>query len=326
MGSRASFATVRDGRTRLYYSHWAATTLPQTLVFGPEYALRYIEGLAPAEDLLDEVWCEGAVLLDLDARRLTFFCDDSRYTPGLLPYYLRLLRHYWPGWEVRWADRGVIDVAVALGLDPDSVRSETDEDDFVPEPLGVEPPEYVNTLVTVRRAGVVSDYGFETYVTKVLAHGPGLVDALQGLDDTTPVGEDDLEDGAFLDADRKEMWVWWRHTGDERHVGRLARLWPGWTVRRHTEGLRRQVELSGRDGSHVGPDEAAAVRRLVELLSEESGFDPRKALERIVGQTGEDDFTVAPGFFRTDKPDLGAAAGRGMWDHVGAAFRARPGD
>jgi hypothetical protein len=55
MGHRANFAVVQDGQPSLYYSRWAAVTLPHSLFFGPELAIRYIEGLQPTDALLDEV-------------------------------------------------------------------------------------------------------------------------------------------------------------------------------------------------------------------------------------------------------------------------------
>lgn len=326
MGSRASYATVRDGRTRFHYDKWGADIIARTLAVGPEYTLWYIDqDPREFENLRDEHSCLAGVLMDLDARRLLFFLGGCAYTPGLLRHYLRLLRHYWPGWDVRWADRGIIDIAVAVGVDPDSVRREERESDYVPRPLATEPPEFVGTLITVVRSGTVADYGFEEYLTEVLAHGPGLVDALQGRDNVPLIEHDDLEGGALLDADRREAWVWWRSKHDERRLNRIARLWPGWAVHYHAEGLRRQVELSGRDASRIEPDEDEAVRRFVDLFAEGGPFEPLPTLKWSLWQDRGADAPLAPGLLPADRPDLSAMENEGILGHVRAAFRARPG-
>jgi len=134
----------------------------------------------------------------------------------------------------------------------------------------------VESVITVVRSGAVADYGFDDGVTSLLAHGPGLMDRLQGPGGAPLIEHEDLGGGALLDADRNGLQVWWAGPMEDRVVDRLARLWPGWTMRRHAGGLRRQVELSGRDAAGIDPDEDEAARRLVAVFFEDSALDPRE--------------------------------------------------
>lgn len=321
MGHRANFVVVQNGKPSLYYSRWAAVTLPQSIFFGPEFALRYIETLQPTDALLDDVWCEGAAIMDQDARCLLFFVGDIRYHPGLRRYFLPLLSHNWPGWDVRWADQGIVDLALYLRTDPAAVRSEDmDEHLFAKTELGAS-PEFVESLITIGSSGTTSDYGFEEYLTNILALGPDLIDLLPGRDLTPLREDDDLSGGAFLDPARKEMWVWWSGHEDDRRVGRIADLWPGWTVRRHNKGLRKHVELSGRDATHIGIGEEEAIQRITALLADDHSFDPREALKGILESGSETDVQVGHGFFRVDKPELDAGAKEEILRRTIAAYR-----
>jgi hypothetical protein len=326
MGHRANFVVVQGGRASLYYSRWAAITLSQSILFGPESTLRYIETLQPTDALLDEVWCEGAAVMDRDAKRLLFFVRDPRYHPGLRRYFLPLLKYNWPGWDVRWADQGIVDVALYLGTDPATVRCEEADESRFAKPELVSAPEFVESLLTVGCLGTASNYGFEECLTNLLALGPKLIDSIHGRDHAPLTEDEDLSGGAFLDPDRREMWVWWSGPRDDRHVGRISRSWPGWTVRRHKEGLRRQVELSGRDATHIGMGEEEAIQRIMALLSGDNSFDPREALKSILKGGGEEDVQVGQGYFRTDKPELEAGSKEEVLRRAITAFRLKGGN
>jgi hypothetical protein len=256
---------------------------------------------------------------------MLFFVADIRYHPGLRRYFLPLLRHNWPGWEVRWADQGIVDVALYLGIDPAEVRDEEVEGHRLEKAELGAAPEFIESLITIGRRGDAADYGFEEGLTNILAWGPELIDLLPGRAQVPLREDEDLEGGALLDPARREMWVWWSGGEDDRRVGRIADLWPGWTVRRHNEGLRKHVELSGRDATRLDIDEAEAIQRIVALLSEDNSFDPREALRGIVGDGSEAGVQVGRGFFRDDRPEFDAGAKEEILRRTIAAFRMRAG-
>lgn len=106
MGQRANLVIVRRGDWRLYYDHWCANRLDIELFWGPRLAAELIEQRAPLDDRqgwLDEVWCEGAAVLDEDRQVLLWFGgEDVLYDIPLRRAFLELMRCQWPGWEVRW--------------------------------------------------------------------------------------------------------------------------------------------------------------------------------------------------------------------------------
>ena len=92
MGHRANLIVVRAGGYDLYYSHWAANTLPRDLFWGPAHALAFARAQRPADDWLDDVWAEGGAVIDPGARVLRLFGgEDLASDVPLRRLYLRLL-------------------------------------------------------------------------------------------------------------------------------------------------------------------------------------------------------------------------------------------
>jgi hypothetical protein len=324
MGHRASYAIVRDGRRTLYSSRRGAIRLAQALFYGPDPAIRYVESLERVDWLYDDVWCEGAVLLDVDAKRLLRFASFTPLHGGIRRHFLALMRHNWPGWKVCWADGDIVEIARDLGIDPATVRDETLEKSRFSK-AEVKPSDgddEVGVLITVRQGGDLADYGlgYGPTLTQLLARGP----ALLGLCDRRPTvalaESEDLEGGALLDADRREVWVWWNGPEDDRRVEQIARSWPDWSVRRHVEGLRGHVERSGRDPGLVDLGREEILRQILGLLAENDTFDPATFIREIEAR-GHEIVSVAPDFLRLDKPELETSEKRAILAQAVAAWR-----
>jgi len=69
-------------------------------------------------EILDEVWGEGAIVLDYDSKVLLFWggqllLDDT----ALIPHLVDLMRTTtWVGWDVCWAKWGMLSIAEYLSL------------------------------------------------------------------------------------------------------------------------------------------------------------------------------------------------------------------
>jgi len=155
MGMRANLVIVRGQDWCLYYDHWCANRLDNELFWGPLPAAEFIEQREPLsdrDDWLDEIWCEGAAVLDEDRKVLVWFGGENIFYDILdRRAFLDLMRCQWQGWEIRWAAGGIVEVGAYLGLPAEKFLADTTpEDGFW---INTEYPEKNDILITVRQQG-----------------------------------------------------------------------------------------------------------------------------------------------------------------------------
>jgi hypothetical protein len=131
-----------------------------------------------------EVWsfCEGGAVIDVDHRQL-LWCGAKPPHPEWLTAASRVLAQAWRGWQVRWAYRGVLELAAHVG----AASSELTLSHAYVDRFGadrVEPPEDpsdpIACLVTVRTSdGTVTAHPVgHPDLYALLARGPNLVKTL----------------------------------------------------------------------------------------------------------------------------------------------------
>ncbi|MGW0520637.1 hypothetical protein [Crossiella sp. NPDC003009] len=240
MGHRANFVLVEpDGDWSLRYSHWAANTLDTDLLPGPEHAVRLVRAQQPTEEWLDQRWGEGGLLLDLRRRVVLFFSWHLRELP-LRAAVFAVLARTWPGWQVRWAYRGMAELRGWVGLPPGQQPPEP------PEELSADPEFAFDSLVSVRMAEGIRAYSVDPEDDALAWLGPRLLDLLpaEGL---VRSGEYLPGSGLHLDLVGRELGLWTTGTLPGE-VDELAARWPGWRVRFWAD---RFAEQFGRIGHAV---------------------------------------------------------------------------
>ena len=168
VGQRANFVIVKNGDWRLYYDHWCANRIDVELFWGPRLAAAFIEQLEPLadrDDWLDDVWCEGGAVLDLDRRELTWFGgEDILMDVPLRRACLALMKRQWPGWEIRWAAGAIVDLGACVEVSADQLTDPDKSSDRKDFELLTDDPELNETLLTVRSRGSSSAtriFGYE---------------------------------------------------------------------------------------------------------------------------------------------------------------------
>ncbi|MGI5325959.1 hypothetical protein [Actinomadura nitritigenes] len=106
---------------------------------------------------MNSVWWRAVLLLDLRHRRMLVQIADDVCAPSVpeIRAWLRTVRGVWPGWDVRWAPRGLHEVMDYLGLPYDTVRYLDDPPpplagQWASPPNGDDPTEMPETLIAVR--------------------------------------------------------------------------------------------------------------------------------------------------------------------------------
>lgn len=284
MGHRSNFVIIQNREINIYYSHWGATSIPKDIFYGPEVTIDYIQSLQPVETLLDDLWCEGGVLVDTYEKQLIFWGGDGYEYPPIRKYFISLLQLNWEGWGIRWAEQGIIDIAQYLKIDLSQVQTDIDYYHWANYRGWLENSKTnrTETVLTIKyHPELILDYRFDNYLTELLSTGSQMFELLQSSDVTVIPPEEKVSSGAYLNLFEKEIWVWWGRPTDERVVRKILKHWNGWIVKRHTEGLPFQVELSGRnpDGIRIQPE--AAIEQILNDITKTDRFDPQKWIDTI---------------------------------------------
>ncbi|KAB2375403.1 hypothetical protein [Actinomadura montaniterrae] len=296
MGHRANYVVVERGAHRVHYSQFGALSLGADPLMGPEELESYIRSLETREQLTDDVWCEGSLVLDLDTRTLLFWSEHcaAGVNLELRRALLRLVGELWPGWTVRWAAREHAEVVAHLGLAPEGLISTREPEDgpavdevvaslnegmrMLGVPKNVEDqrreitehgdpdPYYLDaeTILTVRFGdGVVRDFSTMYRIADVLRSGAELVPALESAPGTSLPRVEHVRSGALIDVQTRTVTAWpVQPLRAEDHAER----WPGWQVTWTDLGLPGQVAATGRDPVAVAQTPAHLAREAAALV------------------------------------------------------------
>lgn len=239
MGHRANLILARQDSYDLYYSHWAAATLPTELFWGPTYALEYIRSQREVDHSgwLDNVWAEGGALLDVDRKTLLLYGGhDLPYDIPLRRLYLKLMQYNWQGWRVRWAYEGICDLAGYVGYPKRDVIALVGDDEL---DITLDPPkkkECLQVIGSIRdEDGRVLLYPLDNNVEDYVIQGPQLldwVDKTKGYEKIDPQEwTSDFPEGGFHIDRAKRRVDFWAAEDMAGVTERASSMWVGWEVR-----------------------------------------------------------------------------------------------
>lgn len=319
MGHRANLILVQGGRHDLRYSHWAASTLPDDLFWGPRHAIAFTKAqqLRGGDGWLDDVWAEGGSVIDADRQVFRLFGgEDLRYDVPLRRLYLSLLGRVWQGWDVGWADEGIAELADYIGYPREKVITPDHDSEVVSD---LEPPEKLDWSDVVGSVRLVDGSlrlfplsgGLEDYylmggppLAEVAATQPGL-ERLSLVEWTTtfPTG------GFHLDLVSERLFYW--SARDQPGVwARVAARWPGWSVSWVRDRFEDQLSACGGSLSFPERSPGALFEELRSMLLHQPSGSPVETIlwlteqDRAAGKVVE----INPNALRDDRVELAAEA------------------
>jgi hypothetical protein len=310
----AIFVVIEQGQKRFYYDRWAHVYLFRNLTWGREALDKWLAQEAEGDDWSDDV-CGGAVI-DYDRKRLVWNSDDGDFSvPRVARVLDQLLRTAWPGYEIEYAARGVIDLEIAAGKyetenglieeqaeDAIADRVETvreaagiyDDDDDVDE----EEDEYDEAeddedqqsfddnearawVTLVNEQGAVRHRHLNEIPQDMIRGKKTSIAQLLELNAAEVPPEAVVNEGIWFDFGRREIGYW----GGVRFRSTLAYLqqgWPEWSVRWADAGYRDQCAVSGPSGIEMS--DAEALAKLVPKILSTKRIDLGAIFGAIGGQ------------------------------------------
>jgi hypothetical protein len=263
MGARAQYVVVENRTWQRYYSHWAANRVVDDLLPGPVAATRCFRANQEIDEWLDDVWCEGAALVDHDRRILLWFAFADSWADHLAAR--AVLARTWPGWDVRFAHDGMGDLTDHLGLGRDLTRSPGWFETF--EPAGFAATDYTEpcSVVSVRLPdGGVRAWGSDWEPIGHLAGGPGLVDLIVASPNGPALTEMPYG-GVHFDPEARTVSLWAVQDVLGIHNWPLPG-WENWALDFRGDDHTQQARLLPAGFPFPRPSLAPALRRLVDGL------------------------------------------------------------
>jgi len=282
MGSRANMIIVEGGSYGIYYDHWAAQTMDRKVFWGPEHVFKWIisHPKEQPEPWLDQAWCEGGILLDLDRRLLLFFGGENLpYDFTLKETFLKLLPYNWSGWETHWAKRGIVDLAEYVGHDLNDVISKVEQkklsyekaQKFISEPISIH---YAKVLISIAdnngcgAALCMDTHGWGHY----LSLGEELLALIKDVTSrqTIEIGYDEgVQEGFHIDAVNKRLLVWDMSSYGVWNPDAIKQQWPGWEVVDLLDDFLHHLRLLGSRVSLESVDENSVLETLKGIVCAE---------------------------------------------------------
>ncbi|MEV6021311.1 MULTISPECIES: hypothetical protein [unclassified Streptomyces] len=259
MGARAQYVVVENGVWQRYYSHWAANRVVDDLMPGPVAASRCFHANQEIGEWLDDVWCEGAALVDHDRRVLLWFAYVGDWADHIAAR--AVLARTWSGWDVRFAHDGMGDLTHHLGLGRDLTRRAGWFETF--EPSGFAATEYTEPccVASLRLPdGSVRAWGSDWETIEHLAAGPGLIAPLVASP-ATPALTDMPYGGVHFDPQARTVSLWAVQTVAGVHDWPLPG-WENWTLDFRGDDHTHQAGLLPADFPFPRPPVAPVLRRL----------------------------------------------------------------
>ena len=316
MSETASFVIIRDGERRTYSDRWAHVCVYRNLIWGPEELDQWLRQ-EPEDDQwdddIDDIY--GGVIVDFDQRRLVWDGDDNALeVPRVANVLDQLLATSWPDYKIRYATRGLQDLAIAAGeieiaealsmddsellaAHPKTIRDavgQYDEDDYDYdddyEEDGGEPFIDENELrawiTLIDEQGAVRHRHLSRISQDLFTAKKASVGRLLELDAAEVPPEKVVREGMWFDLGRRKIGIWGGRKL-QALLPILQRNWKGFEVTWANGGYADQCTASGPSG--IPMSDAEALAKLTPKILSTKRFD----LSTILGAVGSSIKTTA---------------------------------
>ena len=308
MGQRANLIIVENGRYELYYDHWCANSLDSYLFWGVYETVSFIRehDKSGSEYWLDDVWCEGAVLVDLDNKKLLFFGgEDIMFNIPLRRVYLELLKEIWEGYEVNWAFEGIIDLARYVGYNWEKLLNRTEETNRdITDAFENEGDYYITGVFSLAHEteglSIFPIYSYEnnllfcsdetvlTYISKlksnleVFKNGKYETDCFPNF-------------GMHVDMKKRELIFWESDTTHADYYKKIENFWPGWEISYLYDNYHEHAELIKSDVVFPKTDHKKCIAQIKSIVCSENK-NPVDMVDNLITalkNSGEKDIKVS---------------------------------
>lgn len=313
MGQRGNYIIKTKDKVDIFYTHWRANLIVNDLLLGAKKFINFARQFDQKDELINEPWIEGCVLIDMDSKKLLFWETEQLFEFSVRQKYLDKLEEIWSGWEITFAEKEMYDIENELNVNYTSRQEKDFEKIEIEKIINDSVDDYVSCLVIIKR-----DDKFEL---KKLYSGSDESIALLGTQlisilDSKPSEQIQTEssvdvcDILLIDCDNKTLLINQNITGLENE---LVNIWDGWDIEAGNFGYVNLLEKAGYDSAGIRMYEDEISERMSEIMNNKDDFDPVKTAEKILETDKYVKFN--PDFFENVKPK------KPIWERLIAKFK-----
>lgn len=309
MGQRANYIIKDLDQLTIHYNHWRANRIATDLYFGEKRFLKFVKECQLSDEIMNEPWIEGCVIIDKSTKQLYFWSFDLPNETSVIAYYVSALAKKWEGWTVEFLKNRMYDVEKVLGIDYISKQEFSKLSTWSKEEiLNDKIEEWATSLVIIK-----SNDGF--FVTKtgnlnseaILSYGQGIIALLQKKPQYDLPNEEDetSHQCIIIDTSARKLFISQSEFGLwEQTKG----LWKGYEFTMGDFGYIETLRLAGIEPENLAMSEEKVIEQFNSIVNHDSNFDPYEMAERLTKENSDIQFN--PDFFDTVRPK------KNLWDKL----------
>lgn len=301
MGDRANYIIREKNKLTIHYNHWRATHIAADLYLGEKRFLQFVEECQLHDEIMNEPWIEGCVIVDKIKRQVHFWGWQLPSETSVLEYYMSALAKKWDGWNIEFVPNRMYDVERILGID---YISKQEFHKFIRRTK----EEIVNDKVEEWTTGlVVIKEGNSLFTTKtgnlniegIISYGQDIVPLLRDKPtyDLPNEGDEATDQCVVIDTSSKQLFI------NESVIGlweQSNKLWQGFEITMGDFGYIETLRLAGIDTSNLIMPHDNVLEQFKNIVTQQDNFDPIAMAEQL--KKNYNDIQINPDFFDNVKP------------------------
>lgn len=301
MGQRANYIIKNHDQLTIHYNHWRANCIATDLYLGEKRFLKFVEKCQLNDEIMNEPWIEGCVIIDKPAKQLYFWTWELSNESSVIEYFVNALAKKWEGWTVQFLENRMYDVEEILQIDYISKQELPKHNTWSKEIIANDKvEEWTTALVIIKNDNCL-------FVTKtgnlnievIVSFGEDIIPLLQNKPQYELPNEEDeaTYECIVIDTAEKKLFInksefgLWEQSRD---------YWKGYEFTMGDFGYIETLRRARIDTANLTMAEDKVLEQFNGIVNRENNFDPYEVAEKLTKENGDIQFN--PDFFDTVQP------------------------
>ncbi|SEN78336.1 hypothetical protein SAMN05192574_104131 [Mucilaginibacter gossypiicola] len=301
MGQRANYILIENSLQTIYYNHWRANCITSDLYLGEKRFINFVRSCKVVTVLLNEVWIEGCVIINIDKKTLYFWSLEFG-TTSASNFYLKKVQGKWKNWSVNLVYNKMYDFEEILNIDYISQQEQfplsiNTADEIINDKVS----EFGNTIIIIKTpiATHITQLG-NVSLAGILNFGEAVVDILLNKKEY-PLPKEEEEDKVFatliIDTVHKTIII------DNSEFGLREQCqgkWDGYNFKMGDFGYIGALALANINTGQLSMTIEQIKIAFNDLVKPSKSFDPIGFARKLLNENK--DIKFSPSFFDSVKP------------------------